>query len=265
MSTETQTARLAREHLTTVVDVAISNIRQIQRYATLIVYAIMFVSFFHQFGYLFKTFYVAAFWSLGTLEGYMHAVTNAFGSLVIPIIFDFFTLQLVKAGSTLGLKGWVRKTALGLVVAPVAASGYINFQASVAPDGTFVLAIAIVYLIVVAFLGLTELMRMGSHEIDYAAIERMEKRAASHVDRSSEEPAELEASAKKLDPMMRLALMGETEARELADYDRMTPEQRQSWTRRFKAAQKRLERELADPVAAVRSDMSEAPVSPAGA
>lgn len=73
---ETQTARLAREHLTTVVDVAISNIKQIQKYATLIVYAIMGVSFFHQFSYLFKTFYVAEFFKQGTLEGYMHAVTT---------------------------------------------------------------------------------------------------------------------------------------------------------------------------------------------
>lgn len=173
-------------------------------------------------------------------------------------------MLLVKAGSTLGLKQWVRKTALGLVVAPVGASAYINFQGSVDPMGGFVPAIAIVYLMVVAFIALTELMRMGSHEIDYPAIERMEQRAATHVDGSGEEGTELEAPAKELDPMMKLVLMGEDEAKKLAGYDRLTPEQRQSWTRRFRAAQKRLKQELADPVEAVRSVVSEAPVSPAG-
>jgi hypothetical protein len=260
---ETQTQRLAREHLTTVVDVAISNIKQIQKWATYIVYAIMGVSYFHQFGYLFKTLYVAEFFSLGTLEGYMHAVTNAVGALLIPVIFDFFTLLLVKAGSTLGLKRWVRKTALCLVAAPVGASAYINFKGSVDPTGKFVPAIGIVYLMVVAFIALTELMRMGSHEIDYPAIQKMEMRAAAHVGGSVEGAAEQEGPAKDLDPMMQLVLMGEAAAKEAVGYDRMTPEQKQGWMRRFNSAKRRMGRELADPVSAVRSTVKEAPVSPA--
>ena len=69
--------------------------------------------------------------------------------------------------------------------------------------------------------------------------------------------------ATPLDTMSELVLMGESRARELVEYDRMTPEQKQSWMRRFRAAERRMRQELADPVASIRSVGQDAPLSPA--
>ena len=54
--TETQTQKLAREHVSTVADAAISNIRSVQKWCTMIVYGVMIVSYFHQAQYLYGIF-----------------------------------------------------------------------------------------------------------------------------------------------------------------------------------------------------------------
>lgn len=257
--------KLAQRHVETVADHAISNIEEIRRYATWIVYAVMGASYFHQFAYLFGTLHVREFWAIGTFEGDLHAATYAVGAALIPVIFDFFTIVCVKAISSVALKPWVRKLALALVLAPVGASGYINWNSSIGPKGEFAPAVAIIYLIVVAFIPLVELMRAASHEIDYPAIEKMELKALAQLD--SDKDSAPVAPAKEMDPMEELVIRSGGEivaARKLTtEYERMTPGQKQSWSRRFNNAKGRLMSELDDPAASVARSVKGMPVSPA--
>lgn len=258
--------KLAQRHVETIADQSIDTIETIRKYAKWIVYAVMGVSFFHQFAYLFKTLGVKEFWSAGTFEGYLHSVTYAAGAALIPIIFDFFTVICVMAISSVALKTWVRKTALALVLAPVGASGYINWNSSIGPNGEFAPAVAIIYLMVVAFIPLTELMRAASHEIDYPAIEKMELKALAQVEGMDAVSAPV-APAKELDEMdLLVARFGKNlKAAQAAssEYGRLMKEQKQSWSKRFMARAAQAERELADPVTAVGRNVSNAPVSPA--
>lgn len=253
--TETQTQKLAREHVSTIADTAIRNIASIQRLAAFAVYGVLAISYFHQAQYLYAIFRIE--WKL-SLPVLMHAITSAVGAALIPIVVDVFIVICTKVVSTVGLRRVAKNTALGLVVVPVAISGYINFRSSIS------LAVAVIYLMVVALIPLTELVRALSHEIDYPAIEKMELRTMASAESARDEEQPVAEVAAPLDPMDELVLKGEARAKELAGYDRMTSEQKQSWSRRFKAAERRMRREMADPVASARSAVKDAPVSPAG-
>jgi hypothetical protein len=253
--TETQTQKLAREHVSTVADAAISNIRSVQKWCTMIVYGVMIVSYFHQAQYLYGIFGITWRVEFSTLS---HAITSLVGAILIPVLVDAFTVVCIKVVSTVGLRRAAKNTALCFVVVPTTISGYINFKSSIS------LAVAVVYIAVVGMIVFTEVLRALSYEIDYAAIGDLEKRAMANAEpvASGEQP--VAGVAAPLDPMVKLVLMGEDEAKELVDYDRMTSEQKQSWSRRFKNAKRRLEQEMADPVTSIRSTVKDAPVSPAG-
>lgn len=258
--------RLAQRHVETVADHAIINIETIRRYATYIVYAVMGASFFHQFAYLFKTFGVKEFAAMGTFEGWLHAVSYGAGAALIPIIFDFFTVVCVMAVSSAALKIWVRVLALVLVLAPVGASGYINWNSSIGPDGRFAPAIAIIYLMVVALIPLTELMRAASHEIDYPAIEKMELKALAQVE-EKQAVVEPVAPAKVLDEMDLMVLRFGKDLKSAqaasSEYARLDKSQKQSWSKRYVARAALAEQEMADPAAAAGRTVPNAPVSPA--
>lgn len=256
MSTkETQTQKLARRHVSTIADTAIRNIASIQKMAAFAVYGVLAISYFHQAQYLYSIFQIE--WVL-SFSAMMHAITSTVGAILIPIVVDVFVVICTKVVSTVGLRRVAKNTALCLVVVPVAISGYINFKSSIS------IAVAIIYLMVVALIPLTELVRALSHEIDYAAIEKMELRTMASAEPVSGLEQPVAEVATSLDPMSELVLVGEARAKEFAGYDRMTPAQKQSWSRRFKAAQRRLEREMADPVASIQSTVGVVPVSPAG-
>lgn len=267
MFQELPSQRIARREVETIADTVLANTDKIRKFLMPMLYGVMGVSFFHQLPYLFKTFEVQGWWHLDTFDGYMHAVAMTVAALAVPLIFDGFTVACVMMISTVGLMLWVRLMALVLVAAPTWASGYVNFKASVGPDGKHSPVVATVFVTIVVFVALIEVLRAASHAIAYGAIKEREQTALLHAVGQDEVPGPV-APAKELDPMEDLVMRsgGDIERAKLlsTEYGLLNPGQKQSWSRRFNNTKGRLARELANPVAAAAATVQNAPVSPAG-
>lgn len=196
-------------------DDMMSAIRWAKRLAWLIVLIVMTVSYDHQ-------------------RTYLRSIrVPDLGAVLIPFAFDAGTVLCVMVIGTTAMRQIAKNVALCVVLAPVAASAYINVRASAS------VAVAIVYVLVVGLIPAMELIKafMGA---DFSTMTRIESEAFDSVSSRSRE---------KLSPSrpLRGVSREEWEARKRAGYHRMTPAEKAAWTR---ARKQRVSRktELAMPV-----------------
>lgn len=260
MSTKTQAQLLATDRAGKIAHRATRNIEQVQTMAEWTVYGVMAISYVHQAQYLYSIFHIV--WG-GGLNETTHAITSTIGALLIPIVFDIFAVICIKASSTVGLAKATQRWGLAFLVIPTSMSGYVNFRSSIN------LAVAIIYLMVVGLIPVVEFLKAKMNDVDYDAIDKVERRALAQGgdDAVAVETATGAADALPLDPMMALVVLvdGDIEkAKAFAEYDKMKPSDKQSWSRRFNNASTKWKAEMADPAAAIAATTSLAPVSPAG-
>lgn len=260
MQFQTQAQLLATEQAGQLAKESIRNIEAVRRLAQVSVYVVMLISYLHQAMYL---------WDLmgaGFKSG-LHGISGVIGSVLIPIAFDIYSLICIRIGTTIGLRRSTRRWALALLVIPTAMSGYVNVRSSIILENGWI--IASIYIMVVALIPLVEFLRSRTHDIDYDAIDAVERRTMASGGVIPEVPEDFgqEAAARPTDPMMALVVAsgGDIElAKGMVEYDKMSASDKQSWSRRYKNARARWLSEMADPVQSVRAVSQSAPVSPAG-
>lgn len=239
MAQKTQAQILATERAGQVAHRAIKNINTVQKMAEINVYGVMVISYLHQAMYLITLFEVLT--PANNIEEWVHRISGGIGAVLIPIGFDIFAIIAIKTGTTVGLQAGARKWGLGLLVIPSLMSGFVNVKSSLDGYGERGIWIAVIYVFVVALIPIVEFLKSKMQDIDYDAIDAIERRtlasgmAASEVD----EAAGVVAPAKDLDPMMHLVVLagGDIElARKIAKHGEMDQREKQSWTRKFNNA-----------------------------
>lgn len=169
-----------------------------------------------------------------------HKEARLLGQWLIPIAFDAATVVCVMVIGTIAMKRSAKIAALLMILFPVGASMYLNWEAS--PN----VAVAIVYLMVVGLIPAIETVRsiMGA---DFSAMMDIEDKLFNAAKTRRDKPS--------LSRPARGMSRDEWEARKRAGYHDMTQAEKAAWTRnRRKRVGRRTE--LAMPV-------SPAPAGPA--
>ena len=228
MAHQTQAQILATKYAGNLANGVLATIEAIHKMAKWLTYGVMLVSYAHQSAFLYKLFspsFGGNFFEI--LEG----VSLLLGALLIPGLFDLAIIAMIRIMSTVGMNPQARKWARIYLPAPVLMSGTVNVLAS----HTYV--IASVFVMVVSLIAVIEHLH-SMVEPHFPTIDALERRTVEAIVSGSEE-VQSEAS-RELDPMEELVLMGLERARQLAGYDRMSAGEKQSWSRRYKATERRL-------------------------
>ena len=201
-----QLALMQAEHAA---DGIMSAIRWAKRLAWLLVLIVMYVSYDDQHNYL------------------LEIKMRDSGAFLIPIAFDAATVLCVMVIGTNAMKTAAKVAALAVVIFPVAASAYINVQAS--PTS----AVAIVYVLVVCLIPAMELIKalMGA---DFSSMMDTEQ---EFLDAAKQPNASRTGTARRSGKVSE----AEREARKRAGYDRLSIGEKRAWTARYR---RRMERKL---------------------
>lgn len=166
-------------------------------------------------------------------RSYLHHIgARLLGQWLIPIAFDAATIICVTVIGTVAMKKKAKVIAIAVILFPVGASMYLNWQAS--PN----VYVAIAYVLVVGLIPAIELLRanMGA---DFSTMLDTEETylSAANRKRVASSPSSTKVRMTK----------AEWEARKRAGYQKMSQAEKVAWTRAYRARMNR-RLELVTPV-----------------
>ena len=205
----TPTQRLARAQAESVAEDFLASNKLSKRIGMVVLLAVMAVSFEDQFHYL------------------VHEGFRPMAAILVAGVFDLATIFCVNVIGTPSQKPLARGIALGVVLLPTTASGYINVQAS--PTKT----VAIIYIGVVALIPAIEVIKafMGAH-LPY--MRRIELALLGVAAEMAAESAPKRAR--------RVVTEAERRARRAAGYDQMSSYRQGKWRFEWDAKQEKAAR-----------------------
>lgn len=208
--TQTQARKLATRYAATIADMNMETIGAIHRQSKKLTYGVMSVSYAHQTAFLYKLF-APAF--TGNVFDRIEAGSLIFGAIVIPGLFDLAIIMMIRILATPGMNPVAKKWARRYLPAPIFMSATVNVLAS----HTYV--IAAVFVMVVSLIAVIEHLH-SLVEPHFPTIDKIERRAITEMEPVTVETLDADALFEQ--------------AKSLANYDKMSAGEKQSFTIRYR-------------------------------